>query len=386
MPRAKSRSQGVDAEALVEGLKRRGHRAAATVADAEALADELAGDRASRATWSSAWARATSRSGRRGWPMRSEADVQADAGDERRLIAMPDRCAARADAQTRRWRRWSGSRPAARPTGCSSRRTSTTSPTSCAALDPAVPVMALGLGSNLIVRDGGVPGVVVRLGKAFAKVEALDATTLALRRRGERHPGLLDRARRRHRRARVPARDPRHGRRLRADERRRLWPRDGGHAGRVRRRAALGRAADAAGWRPRLHLSPFASCPRARSSCRRDVPRACRASPTAIRAEMDRIAAAREAIAAAALAGPAARPSRTREGHKAWQLVDEAGCRGLTARRRAGEREAHQLPDQHRRRDQRRHRGAGRGSAREVKAQAGVTLEWEIQRVGRGRQ
>ena len=27
-------------------------------------------------------------------------------------------------------------------------------------LDPAVPVMALGLGSNLIVGDGGVPGVV----------------------------------------------------------------------------------------------------------------------------------------------------------------------------------------------------------------------------------
>ncbi len=45
-------------------------------------------------------------------------------------------------------------------------------------LDPATPVMGLGLGSNLIVRDGGVPGVVVRLGKAFAKVERLDATTL----------------------------------------------------------------------------------------------------------------------------------------------------------------------------------------------------------------
>ena len=41
-----------------------------------------------------------------------------------------------------------------------------------AALDPAVPVMALGLGSNLIVRDGGVPGVVVRLGKAFAQGRA----------------------------------------------------------------------------------------------------------------------------------------------------------------------------------------------------------------------
>ncbi|MBN8849179.1 MULTISPECIES: UDP-N-acetylmuramate--L-alanine ligase [unclassified Sphingomonas] len=34
---------GVDAEALVEGLKRRGHRAASVVADAEALADALAG-------------------------------------------------------------------------------------------------------------------------------------------------------------------------------------------------------------------------------------------------------------------------------------------------------------------------------------------------------
>ena len=40
-------------------------------------------------------------------------------------------------------------------------------------LDPAVPVMALGLGSNLIVRDGGIPGVVVRLGKAFAQVLSL---------------------------------------------------------------------------------------------------------------------------------------------------------------------------------------------------------------------
>jgi len=38
--------------------------------------------------------------------------------------------------------------------------------------------MALGLGSNLIVRDGGVPGVVVRLGKPFAKIEKVDDVTL----------------------------------------------------------------------------------------------------------------------------------------------------------------------------------------------------------------
>lgn len=38
-------------------------------------------------------------------------------------------------------------------------------------LHGSLPVMALGLGSNMIVRDGGVPGVVIRLGKPFAKIE-----------------------------------------------------------------------------------------------------------------------------------------------------------------------------------------------------------------------
>ncbi len=36
-----------------------------------------------------------------------------------------------------------------------------------AALDPGVPVMPIGVGSNLIVRDGGIDGVVVRLGRGF---------------------------------------------------------------------------------------------------------------------------------------------------------------------------------------------------------------------------
>src|SRR5688572_31336312 len=41
-------------------------------------------------------------------------------------------------------------------------------------LDPSVPVMPVGVGSNLIVRDGGVPGVVVRLPKSFARVVVED--------------------------------------------------------------------------------------------------------------------------------------------------------------------------------------------------------------------
>ncbi|KQZ26107.1 UDP-N-acetylmuramate dehydrogenase [Caulobacter sp. Root1472] len=41
------------------------------------------------------------------------------------------------------------------------------------ALDPAALVLAIGVGSNLLVRDGGVDGVVIRLGKGFNTVEAL---------------------------------------------------------------------------------------------------------------------------------------------------------------------------------------------------------------------
>jgi UDP-N-acetylmuramate dehydrogenase len=39
-------------------------------------------------------------------------------------------------------------------------------------LDPSVPVTPIGVGSNLLVRDGGVEGVVIRLGRGFSRVEA----------------------------------------------------------------------------------------------------------------------------------------------------------------------------------------------------------------------
>lgn len=39
-----------------------------------------------------------------------------------------------------------------------------------------VPLTVVGVGSNLLVRDGGVPGVVVRLGRGFASIEARDGT------------------------------------------------------------------------------------------------------------------------------------------------------------------------------------------------------------------
>ncbi len=117
--------EGVDASALVEGLKRRGHRSTATVADADALAEELAGSiRADDmivclgAGDITKWAAGLASASRR-------ADEPAR---HRRPIDSP-----------RRWRRSCGSRRADRPNICWSRRTSTICRRSCAGLGPTRP-------------------------------------------------------------------------------------------------------------------------------------------------------------------------------------------------------------------------------------------------------
>jgi UDP-N-acetylmuramate dehydrogenase len=251
-----------------------------------------------------------------------------------------------------------------------------------AGLDPAMPVMGLGLGSNMIVRDGGVAGVVVRLGKAFAKVERLDATTL---RCGGGASGIL---------VSSTARDGAiagveflrsipgtvggfvrmnggaYGREvkdilvacdivLRSGERRTLALDDLGYS---YRHSALPEGAIVVSATFRGHEG----------------------DPVAIQAEMDRIAAEREA----------SQPLRSRTGgstfknpagHKAWQLIDAAGCRGLTiGDAQVSEKHCNFLLNLG---------GAtsaeieelGEEVRRRVKAHSGVTLEWEIQRVGEAR-
>ncbi|WP_200933291.1 MULTISPECIES: UDP-N-acetylmuramate dehydrogenase [unclassified Sphingomonas] len=248
-----------------------------------------------------------------------------------------------------------------------------------AALDPAVPVMGLGLGSNLIVRDGGVPGIVVRLGKAFAKVERLDATTL---RCGGGASGIL---------VSSSARDAG----IAGVEFLRSIPgtvggfvrMNGGAYGREVRDVLV--AADVvlrSGERRQLGLAELGYTYR-----HSDLPegaivvsatfRGEAGDPAAIQAEMDRIAAEREA----------SQPLRSKtggstfknpNGHKAWQLVDQAGCRGLTrGDAQVSEKHCNFLLNL----------GAARSADIEalgeevrdkVKAKTGVTLEWEIQRVG----
>jgi UDP-N-acetylmuramate dehydrogenase len=89
------------------------------------------------------------------------------------------------------------------------------------ALDPSVPVTVLGVGSNVIVRDGGVEGVVIRLaGRPWAQITtegdtitagagALDSMVARASGQGRpRRAGVLCRHSRHHRRG------PDHERRL----------------------------------------------------------------------------------------------------------------------------------------------------------------------------
>ncbi len=45
-------------------------------------------------------------------------------------------------------------------------------------LPAEIPVIVIGLGSNLIVRDGGIPGVVIRLGRGFSNVVVEEGTRI----------------------------------------------------------------------------------------------------------------------------------------------------------------------------------------------------------------
>ena len=244
----------------------------------------------------------------------------------------------------------------------------------------SVPVMALGLGSNLIVRDGGVPGVVIRLGKAFAKVERVDASSLNC---GGGASGIL---------VASTARDAG----IAGLEFLRGIP--GTVGGFVRMNGgAYGREvadilvdcdvvlpngdfvtlpADQLGYRYRHSALPDGAVVVAARF--RGIP----GDPKEIGAEMNRIAAAREE----------SQPLRSKtggstfknpEGKKAWQLVAAAGCRGL---KMGGA----QVSEKHTNflintgdATSADIEGLGELVRQKVAQNQGVDLEWEIQRVGR---
>jgi len=247
------------------------------------------------------------------------------------------------------------------------------------ALSASVPVMAVGVGSNLIARDGGVPGVVVRLPKAFADVRveghavhagaaamgitvasaARDAGIAALEfLRGI--PGTLGGA--------VRMNAGAYGREI-ADVlvEATVVLRDGSVV-----RLGVGELGYS------YRHSTLANGAIVIAATLRGAP----GDPAMIGAEMDRIAATREA----------SQPLRSRTGGstfknppggKAWQLIDAAGCRGL----RLG---GAQVSEKHcnfllntGEATSADIEGLGEAVRARVLAHSGMVLEWEIERVGR---
>jgi UDP-N-acetylmuramate dehydrogenase len=246
-------------------------------------------------------------------------------------------------------------------------------------LDRDVPVMALGLGSNLIVRDGGVSGVVVRLGKAFSKIDRLDETTL---RCGGGASGIL---------VSSTARDTG----IAGLEFLRGIPgtvggfvrMNGGAYGRevsdalVSARLIL-RSGELVEWpAEELGYTYRHSQVPAEAIVIEAVFRGMPGDPVAIGAEMDAIARAREE----------SQPLRSRTGgstfknpagHKAWALIDAAGCRGLTmGDAQVSEKHCNFLLNLGSATSA-EIEALGEEVRRRVEAKTHISLEWEIQRVG----
>jgi len=246
-------------------------------------------------------------------------------------------------------------------------------------LEPDIPIMALGLGSNLIVRDGGVPGVVVRLGKPFAKIDRVDETTL---RCGGGASGIL---------VSSTARDAG----IAGLEFLRGIPgtvggfvrMNGGAYGRevsdvlvsarlvLRSGEVVEWPLDQLGYTYRHSEVPTGAV--VIEATLRGIP----GDPEAIGAEMEAIARAREE----------SQPLRSRTGgstfknppgHKAWALIDAAGCRGF----RMGDV---QVSEKHCNfllnlgsATSAEIEALGEEVRRRVEAKTHISLEWEIQRVG----
>ena len=248
-----------------------------------------------------------------------------------------------------------------------------------------VPVMALGLGSNLIVRDGGVPGVVVRLGKPFAQVERIDDVTL---RCGGGASGIL---------VASTARDAG----IAGLEFLRGIP--GTVGGFVRMNGgAYGREVSDIlvdcdvilpdGSFVTLPVADLEYSYRHSSLPNGAIVVSARfkghpGDPATIGAEMDRIAAAREEsqplrsrTGGSTFKNP---PPESSGGKKAWQLVDAAGCRGLAmGGAQVSEKHTNFLINTGTATSA-DIEGLGEEVRRRVSESQGVDLQWEIQRVGR---
>jgi UDP-N-acetylmuramate dehydrogenase len=241
-----------------------------------------------------------------------------------------------------------------------------------------IAVTIIGLGSNLIVRDGGIAGAVIRLGRGFSEI---DVDGLQIR-TGTAVPDV--RVARAAQEAGIAGLSFLRGIPGGIGGALRM---NGGAYGRETKDALVeARAVDRQG---RIHVLTSSDMHYTYRHCgapedyifTQAVFSGERGDPAAIAAEMDKITESREAT----------QPIKSRTGgstfknppgHKAWQLIDAAGCRGL----RVGDAQVSEM-----------HcnflinlgnaRAAdietlGETVRRRVKENSGVDLEWEIKRLG----
>jgi UDP-N-acetylmuramate dehydrogenase len=242
-----------------------------------------------------------------------------------------------------------------------------------------IAVTVIGLGSNLIVRDGGVPGVVIRLGRGFNetkiepdnRVRAGTAVPDLRVAKAAQEAGIAGLAFLRG----IPGAI---GGALRMN---------GGAYGRETRDVLL----EARGVNRAGNIRTYSNAEMGFRYRHCDVPddviftealfAGAPGDPATIAAEMDKITEAREAT----------QPVKSRTGgstftnppgRKAWQLIDAAGCRGLVV----GDAQVSELHCNFL---------INRGNAtaadienlgeevrRRVREQSGLSLEWEIRRIG----
>jgi UDP-N-acetylmuramate dehydrogenase len=252
-------------------------------------------------------------------------------------------------------------------------------------LPAEIPVMVVGLGSNLIVRDGGIPGVVIRLtGRAFGEVEVLDGHRLRV---GTATPDM--------KLARAAADAGIDGlaffRGIPGAVGGALKMNAGAHGGETTDVLVEARGVDRSGTvRTFTHAdmgfayrhSDFPPDIIMTSALFQGRP----GDPAAILADMDRITAAREAsqpirekTGGSTFANPV---SATGEKLSAWKVIDAAGCRGMKMGGaqvspmhcnfliNTGDASAADIEV------------LGEEVRRRVLADSGISLRWEIKRVG----
>jgi UDP-N-acetylmuramate dehydrogenase len=247
-----------------------------------------------------------------------------------------------------------------------------------AKLPQEIPVTVVGLGSNLIVRDGGIPGVVIRLGRGFSEIKAEPEHRLRV---GAAMPDL--RVAKAAQEASIGGLAFLSG--IPGAIGGALRMNGGAYGGETKDILLEARGVDRAGT-----IRVFTNADMGYSYRHCGVPEDViftealfQGAPGAaadIAAEMQRIAKARAETQPRNLTGGST--FKNPPGHKAWQLIDAAGCRGLTV----GGAQVSEL-----------HcnflinlgnatavdiEGLGEEVRRRVHENSGVTLEWEIRRIG----